>query len=134
MVSSSLPRLNSSFRCFGKPPMRLKSPALAALASLAMAGVPVYCQEVNAIHKHRVIAYYAKEECWIRNGLSQKQSNLRTLDYQKRHPELKPAIEWVLTSSNGKAAVKRITPFFDSNCLFLITVEEAVEMISPYIK
>ena len=134
MVSSSLPRLNSSFRCFDKPPMRLKSPAIAALAYLAMAGVPAYCQEVSAINKHRVIAYYAKEECWIRNGLSQKQSDLRTLDYQKRQPELKSAIEWVLTSSNGKAAVKRITPFFDSNCMFLITVEEAVEMISPYIK
>lgn len=114
--------------------MRLKSPALAALAYLAMAGVPAYCQEVSAINKHRVIGYYAKEECWIRNGLSQKQSDLRTLDYQKRHPELKSAIEWVLTSSNGKAAVKRITPFFDSNCMFLITAEEAVEMISPYIK
>lgn len=111
-----------------------KSPALAALASLAVAGAPVYCQEVSAINKHRVIGYYAKEECWIRNGLSQKQSDLRTLDYQKRHPELKPAIQWVLTSSNGKAAVKRITPFFDSDCIFLITLEEAVEMLSPYVK
>ena len=129
-----LVRLTSPSLLFREVLMKSKLAAIAALISIAFAGVPAFGQAASVINKYRVIGYYAKEECWIRNGLTKEKSDQRTLDYQKQYPELKLAIEWVLTSSDGKAAVKRISPFFDSDCRLLISDEEAADMIFPYVE
>ena len=119
--------------------MKSKLAVITALVSIAFAGLPVLGQSAEITSEYqnraRVIGFIAKGKCLIKiERITEEFRDAVTLTYLRDNPELKPAFEWVTTSSNGKAAVKAMTPLYDIKCNLIPSNKEIGKVIAPYMK
>lgn len=119
--------------------MKSKLAVITALVSIAFSGLPTPGQSAEItrenLNRARVIGYVAKGKCLIKiERITEEFYDAVNLTYLRDNPELKPAFEWVTTSSNGKAAVKAMTPHYDLNCNLILSNKAAGEVIVPYLK
>ena len=121
--------------------MKSKLAVITTLVTITFAGFPTPGQSTEVtrerFNRARVIGFIAKGKCLVKiERITEEFRNAATLTYLKDNPELKPAFEWVTTTSNGKAAVKAMTmtPHYDINCNLLLSNKEAGAVIMPYLK
>ena len=119
--------------------MKSKLAVFTALASITFTGLPVPGQSAEItgekFNRARVIGFVAKGKCLINiERITEEFRDAVNHTYLRDNPELKPAFDWVTTSSNGKAAVKAMAPLYDINCNLIPSNKEIGEVIAPYMK
>ena len=124
---------------YSKDLMKSKLAVVTALVSITYTGLPVLGQSAEItsenFNRARVIGFVAKGKCLIKiERITEESRDAIYRNYLRDNPELKSAFEWVTTSSNGKAAVKAMTPLYDIKCNLIPSNKEIGEVLAPYIK
>ena len=115
--------------------MKSKLTVITALVSIAFTGLPASGQSAEAMYRARMIGFLAKGQCLLKNGsITEEFRDAATRTYLRDNPELKPAFEWVTTSSNGKAGLKAMPPLYDIKCKLIPSNKEIGEVIMPYVE
>ena len=119
--------------------MKSKLAVITTLLTITFAGLltPGQCIEMTRerFNIARAIGFIAKGKCLVKiERITEEFRDAATFAYLRDNPELKPAFQWVTTSSNGKAAVKAMTPLYDLKCNLIPSDKEIGRVLAPYIK